>query len=214
MWPNPQVPFPGPEPSGWWGRGGRREHAANTALHPKPQRPGQGEWGQPVTRGLFLNKGPRDPVTTGGLGGQGDKGPLLTNGQRAGQHRALALCCRGHCDGKVQVVSLCYALSWGQGRWATQLGHGRAQPTGPEVAQLGEASSLGRSGRAAGGCCSPPQEDTGSGWPQGSGGALDSGWVGGSRTVAGLVAAGAEASGPLPGGWARLGPQEITIITK
>lgn len=36
----------------------------------------------------------------------------------------------------------------------------------------------------------------------------------GHWTVAGWVAAGAKASGPLPGGWARLGPQEITIITK
>lgn len=53
----------------------------------------------------------------------------------------------------------------------------------------------------------PPQEDTGRGSP----------WrvrAEGSWTVAGLVAAGAKASGAPPGGWARLGPQEITIITK
>lgn len=81
---------------------------------------------------------------------------------------------------------------------------GRAQPTEPEVAQL-RVALFPREG--CGGLLLSP---TGRHWEWVAPGVR----VGGCRTVAEVVAAGVEASRPLPGDWARLGPQEITIITK
>lgn len=178
VWPSPQVPFRGPEP-----RVGRKRRAAGSMLPMPPSTRSPtvsraGGWGHPVTWGLFLNNGPRDPVTSGGLGGQGDKGPLLTNGQRAGQHRALALCCRGGLwwESSSSIPVLCPPLG------------GDAGPPSCAVAEHGTQGLRWRSSvrlhpwGGVEGLLLSPQEDTGSGWPQGSGGALDSGWVGGSRS--------------------------------
>lgn len=180
-------------------RGGQRH------LLPMPEPlSSQGMWERrrPVTQGLFPGKGHKSSSHCGWAWGQGDHGPLLH--RLAGQDSA-GLCPRHRrgFGGKIQVVALCRGLPWAGGRRATLrcCAHSAVR-----------RHPWGRARRAAGAAAPrppppPPREDTGRGGPWRVG-------AEGSWTVAGLVAAGAKASGAPPGGWARPGPQEITIITK
>lgn len=159
-----------------------------------------------MTQRLFLNK----DLGAGHCGGLGRQGPSLTSVKRTERQGVCRLRHEG-CGRKVQVVSLCCTFLPRVGvlgrpgvpraehspqslKWPTTLcgftpwrGKGLLR-----VAPLPYRKTLGA--RALG--------ELGG---QGRGVRQWLGW---------LVATGAEASRPLPGGWARLGPQEITIITK
>ena len=169
--------------------------AANATSWPSPVVSREGGNG-----GTLPKKGCRSLSHVGGPGVRETTGSLVY--RLAGGHVSAGLC---PCDrrgrgGKIQVASLPCGLPWAGERRATQLGCGHRAGGGPTP--RGTIPGEGAGG-PLGAAALPAREDTGGGWPLGAG-----------PRVAGWAAAGAKASGPLPGGWARLGPQEITIITK
>lgn len=173
--------------------------AANATLLAKPHGV-QGRW----ERGTLPKKGCRSLSHAGGPGVRETTGPLVYRLAGGQVSAGLCPCYRRGRGGKIQVASLPCGLPWAGEHRATQLGCGHRAGGGPTprgtIPGEGAGGPLGAAALLA-------WEDTGAGWPLGAGPRVAGQWLGGRQREP-------RQAGPLPGGWARLGPQDITIITK